>query len=178
MIANTINEVIKIYNSIPKVFELKPNVFGYDKLDPEVHYEDGFRELVKPEITDDQYLADVFFDAINDYYTYNVVNYTPEEIKERAIQNETSEYQIRQQRGMNLYLRKEAEFRLLYLDGEITKGDLNNIEFAILDVRLELGFGQIKSAKDKLLQIAPERIGNEIFNQFENDLNDLINELY
>ena len=103
---------------------------------------------------------------------------TAKEIKERAIEKETSEYQIRQQKGMNLYLRKEAEFRLLYLDGEITKGDLNNIEFAILDVRLELGFGQIKSAKDKLLQIAPERIGNEIFNQFENDLNELINELY
>jgi len=178
MIANTINEVIKIYNKIPKVFELKPNVFGYDKLSDEVHYEDGFRELVKPEITEDQYLTDLFFDDASDYYTYNVVDYTPEEIKERSIQKETSEYQVRQQRGLELYLRKEAEFRLLFLDGEITKGDLNNIEFAILDVRLELGFGQIKSALDKLLQIAPERIGNEIFNQFENDLNDLINELY
>ena len=178
MIANTINGKIKTFSKIPKVFSLKPNVFGYDKLSDEVHYADGFRELVKPEITEDQYLKSIFFDETNDYYTYNVVDYTPQEIKERAIQKETSDYEFRQQRGLELYLRKEAEFRLLYLDGEITKGDLNNIEFAILDVRLELGFGQIKSAKDKLLQIAPERIGNEIFNQFENDLNELINELY
>ena len=178
MIANEINGKIKVFNSIPKVFELKPNVFNYDKLDSEVHYADGFRELIIPEITADQYLMQIYFDDANDYFTYEVGNYDPEEIKERAIEKETSDYQVRQQRGMQLYLRKEAEFRLLYLDGEITKGDLNNIEFAILDVRLELGFGQIKSALEKLLQIGPERIGNKIYQNFENDLNNLIQELY
>ena len=33
MIANTINGTIKTFSKIPKVFSLKPNVFGYDKLD-------------------------------------------------------------------------------------------------------------------------------------------------
>ena len=50
MIANTINGSNKnIYNKIPKVFELKPNVFGYDKLSEEsLHYEDGFRQVLEP----------------------------------------------------------------------------------------------------------------------------------
>ena len=41
MIANTINGRIKTFNAIPKVFELKPNVQNYNKLEFSVHYQDG-----------------------------------------------------------------------------------------------------------------------------------------
>ena len=62
MVANTINGKIKVYNSIPKVFELKPNIMNYDKLDIEIHFKDGFRDLIKPEISQNEYLGSIYFD--------------------------------------------------------------------------------------------------------------------
>ena len=50
MIANNINGRIKTFNAIPKVFELKKNVMNYNRLDADVHYKDGFREIVAPTI--------------------------------------------------------------------------------------------------------------------------------
>lgn len=72
MVANTINGIIKTYNSIPKVFELKPNIQGYNKLDSSVHYADGFRDVVKPELAENEYKTNLYFDSDNDVYTYNI----------------------------------------------------------------------------------------------------------
>ena len=55
MIANNINGTISVFNSIPKVFELKKNTMNYNKLNPSVHYADGFRELVNPILEVNQY---------------------------------------------------------------------------------------------------------------------------
>ena len=89
MIANTINGTIKTFSKIPKVFELKPNVFNYDKLDTDVHYADGFRELVKPTLEANQYLTTLYFDTENDIYTYEVATYSDEDI---ILQENESEY--------------------------------------------------------------------------------------
>ena len=63
MIANNINGTIRTFNSIPKVFELKPNVMNYNRLDADVHYKDGFREIVAPILEENQYKTDLFFDV-------------------------------------------------------------------------------------------------------------------
>ena len=178
MIANTINGRIKTFSAIPKVFELKPNIMGYNKLDPSVHYADGFREVVIPTLEENQYKTDLFFDAENDYYTFHVETYTDEEIKQQQIDIEFNLYEQRQVEGMNLYLMQESGWRVLYLNEEITKEEFNAIEDNLKSVRLELGFGQLKSAMSLLEEIPQEKIGANFYNNFFSSLDKLINELY
>ncbi len=125
MIANNINGTIKVFNSIPKVFELLPNIQNYNKLDSSVHYEDGFRDLVKPILEENQYLTNIYFNSDSDVFTYNVETYTPEQIKENEINNEFNFYQQRQTSGLNLYLKHEAEYRIMFLNDAITKDEFN-----------------------------------------------------
>ena len=66
----------------------------------------------------------------------------------------------------------------MYLNDVITKEEFNTIEDALKPVRLELGFGQLKTAKEILKDIPASRIGVEIYNTFNSDLDKLINELY
>ena len=178
MIANSINGKIRVFNAIPKVFELKPNVFNYDKLDEQIHYNDGFRHLDIPTLEVNQYLTNIYFDADNDIFTYNVETYTPEQIKENEVNNEFNLYQQRQNEGMNLYLKHEAEWRTMFINEQITKDQFNVIEDSFKPVRLELGFGQLKSALTLLKEINPTRVTDRVYNKFYSDLETLISELY
>ena len=178
MIANNIKGTIKVFNSIPKVFELLPNIQNYNKLDSSVHYVDGFRDLVKPTLEVNQYLTNIYFDSDADVFTYNVETYTPEQIKENEINNEFNLYQQRQTSGLNLYLKHEAQYRIMFLNDAITKDHFNTIEEILKPVRLELGFGQLKSALTLLKEIPATRIGVDIYNAFYSDLETLINDLY
>ena len=178
MIANTINEVIKIYNSIPKVFELKPNVFGYDKLDASVHYDDGFRELVKPTLEANQYLTTLYFDTENDIYTYEVKTYSDEEIAEQKEQKEFNLYLQRQTNGLNLYLKYETKWRLSYLEGVIKKDEFEQLETVVSPVRMELITGQLMTAKKILLNIIEEELSKINLEDFLLEIEDSISYLY
>ena len=178
MIANEINGKIRIFNKIPKVFELKPNVFNYDKLDAEVHYADGFRELLEPTLKTEQHKTSIYFDVEKDVFTYHTETYTPEEIAEQKQDNEYNLYQQRQSEGLNLYLKHEAIYRLMYLNNEITKERFNEIENSINPVRLELGFGQLKTAGDLLKNIDPTKIETNVYINFSNELDLIIDQLY
>ena len=178
MIANTINEVIKIYNKIPKVFELKPNVFGYDKLDAEVHYADGFRELVKPTLEVNQYLINLYFDSDNDIYTYNVETYSDEEIRLKENENEYLKYQERVSKGKEKYLKLCGEFRLSRDRGEITQEFYETLEDTLEPVRTELVNGQFITAKRKLIEIGSSIVTQELYDRFYNSIQIDINELY
>ncbi len=178
MIANTINGRIKTFNAIPKVFELKPNVMVYNKLDSLVHYADGFREVVVPTLEENQYKTDLFFDAENDYYTYNIETYTDEEIKQQQIDKEFNLYQQRQSEGMNLYLVHVAEWRILYINEVITKEEFNDIENYFKYVRLELVSGQLKNALELFKALPEETQKTTLYNKFLIDLQIKIKELY
>ena len=178
MIANNINGKIKVFNSIPKVFELLPNIQNYNKLDFEIHYLAGFRDLIKPPVKTNQYLTSIYFDSDNDVFTYHIETYTPEQIKENQVNNEFNLYQQRQNEGLNLYLKHEAEYRIMFLNDVITKDHFNVIEETLKPVRLELGFGQLKSGLTLLKDIPATRIGVDIYNEFYSDLELLINDLY
>ena len=178
MIANTINEVIKIYNKIPKVFELKPNVFGYDKLEESVHYEDGFRELVKPTLEENQYLSNLYFDNDNDYFTYEVITLSEEEISEKKQNEELSRYQTRQSRGLQRYLNLCAEFRIAKESGSITPEFYETLEDTLEPVRTELVNGQFITAKRKLIEIGSSIVTQELYDRFYNSIQIDINELY
>ena len=103
---------------------------------------------------------------------------TPEQIKENEVNKEFSLYQQRQNEGMNLYLKHEAEWRTMFINEDITKDQFNVIEEAFKPVRLELGFGQLKSALTLLKEIDPTRVTDRVYNKFYSDLETLISELY
>ena len=99
MIAIKINGKIKTFNSIPKVFELKPNVMNYNRLDADVHYKDGFREIVAPTLEENQYKTVLYFDTDNDVYTYEVETYTEEEVRLNENESEYNKYLQRVEKG-------------------------------------------------------------------------------
>ena len=178
MIANNINGKIKVFNSIPKVFSLKPNVFGYDKLDASIHYADGFREVLEPTLKANEHKTSIYFDVEKDVFTYHMATYTPEEIAEQNKQNEFAQYKLRQSRGLDNYLNLCAEFRLAKESGTLTPEHYAEIEENLIPVRDELVNGQFITAKSKLEAIGFDVIGEQLYNRFIASLDEDINELY
>ncbi len=178
MIANNINGTIRVFNSVPKVFELKPNVFNYDKLDAEVHYADGFRELVEPVLKEEQHKTTIYFDSDKDVFTYNVETYTPEELLKQKEQNEFAKYQLRQSRGLQRYLNLCAEFRIAKESGSITPEFYQLLEDTLEPVRTELVNGQFITAKRKLIEIGSSIVTQELYDRFYNSIQTDIEELY
>jgi hypothetical protein len=178
MVGNTINGKIKIFNSIPKVFSLKPNVFGYDKLDASIHYSDGFRDLVKPTIEANQYLTTLYFDTENDIYTYEVETYSDEDIILQENESEYLKYQERVSKGKEKYLKLCGEFRLSRNKGSITQEFYELLEDTLEPVRTELVNGQFITAKRKLIAIGSSIISQELYDRFYNSIQTDIDELY
>ena len=178
MIANEINGKIRVFNKIPKVFELKPNVFNYDKLDAKVHYNDGFRDLLEPTLKTEQHKTSIYFDVEKDVFTYHTETYTPEEIAEQNKQNEFAQYKLRQSRGLDNYLNLCAEFRIAKESGSLTPEHYAEIEEVLIPVRDELVNGQFITAKTKLQNIGFHVIGEQLYNRFIASLDEDINELY
>lgn len=78
MIARIENGKIIVYSEFPEVLTdgvLGTTIGGYDKLSDDIHFLDGFREVVIPDYnTTLQYLSEIYFDNNNDIFTYDVIN--------------------------------------------------------------------------------------------------------
>lgn len=75
----------RIIRSIPS-FWIRPDGshdHAYNTRPDEVHYEDGWRDVVTPPISENQRLGEFFFNEENDVWTYQVIDLTPEEIAAR-----------------------------------------------------------------------------------------------
>ncbi len=178
MIANTINGRIKTFKAIPRVFELKPNVMGYNKLDSSVHYADGFREIVAPTLEGNQYKTELYYDRSNDVYTYEVKTYTEKEVRLNENENEYNKYLQRVEKGKEKYLKLCGEFRKSRDRGEITQEFYEILEDTLEPVRTELVNGQFITAKRKLIAIGSSIITQELYDRFYNSIQVDINELY
>ena len=67
MKGNIIDGVIKLFGSIPKTWD---NILNYHLADAQVHYNDGFRDVVEPTYnTETQRKGSIYFDEVNDYFT-------------------------------------------------------------------------------------------------------------
>ncbi len=178
MIANNINGTIRVFNSIPKVFKLKPNSFRYDLKDTSVHYDDGFRELITPILGVNEYKTNIYFDSLNDVFTYNVETYTTEELLEIDISTEYTSYLNRQSRGYEIYMRLCGEFKVSKNNGEINQSDYEELVDTLEPVRNELITGQFITAKRKLTDIGNSIIGVDIYDRFMLTLDNEIAILY
>ena len=178
MIANTINGRIKTFNAIPKVFELKPNIMGYNKLDSSVHYADGFREIVAPTLEENQYKTVLYFDTDNDVYTYEVETYTEEELNENEKLQEQNKYLQRIEEGKNRFSKLAADFRVDKINGVITHEFHRLLEDILKPVRDEFVNGQFISSLEILESIGSSEITIEIYDNIHASITEAIQEHY
>lgn len=75
-----INDLRFEYKEIPKKWVLQPLIVNYDQATTR-HYEDGWREVIRPAIQTNQKLGEIFYDQENDVVTYAVLDKTPEELE-------------------------------------------------------------------------------------------------
>ena len=78
MYAKEENGIIKKYIDLPNSFGEVAG--GYSTLSAERHNADGFYIYEVPSITEHQKLTDIYFDAENEIFTHNVIDFTAEEI--------------------------------------------------------------------------------------------------
>lgn len=81
---SNINEIpLKEYGEIPSLWN---DTIGYNYA-TDTHYEDGWRDLIVPEIDHAlQYLGELDFDEENDVVSYEVIEKTVEEIEQEILQ--------------------------------------------------------------------------------------------
>ena len=89
MISNLNQSPLQIYPDILTYTKRhgspRPRTVGYHLLEESVHHVDGFRDVVEPAInTETQYRGGLVHDEQSDVVTYEVNDYTPEEIAERT----------------------------------------------------------------------------------------------
>ncbi len=82
MKSNLSESPFKPYSKIPKSWPARPKMINYDKADPSIHYEDGWREVTYPEYDAATHkLGLLIFDEESDQFTYEVVAKTSEELE-------------------------------------------------------------------------------------------------
>ena len=87
MKAINVNGVIKTLGSIPKLWNKGGgDILGYHLLNASVHYTDGFRDVVQPTFdpTTHKIEGAIYFDKVDDIFTYPVVEMTAQEQLEYA----------------------------------------------------------------------------------------------
>jgi hypothetical protein len=103
---------------------------------------------------------------------------TLEDVAENTIQqslhNETQKYIQRTTDGVNAYAKISAEFRLAKLSGTIDDATHTYLENLLIPVRNEVLAGQWISAKQKLINIGVEQIGEVLYNRLFEQLTEYI----
>lgn len=94
MIAINIDGKIKVYSTLPKTWG---RILNYPKADPQIHYEDGFRNVVTPQVTEGKKLGKIEYDEVNDVFTYPLIDKTAEDLEQEAkAEKEAKRYEIKQ----------------------------------------------------------------------------------
>lgn len=144
------NGIIVKYSKLPSKFNSKHGFVlgGYEKLDPSIHKNDGFYDLITPEYDNDlQYLGNIYFNEEYEYFTYYIINkdLSLELEKQKKIQElkklsnekfqETDWYYIRKMRNgieipENIKIVSEQLYNLIN-DIEEEINNINNIKDVI-----------------------------------------------
>ena len=73
---------LRTWREIPRSWEKRPRIANYDKA-TDLHYQDGWRNVIEPIISEKQRRGEIFFDQENDVVTWKVIDLTEEEILSR-----------------------------------------------------------------------------------------------
>ena len=109
MVAIDLNGTIKTFYTVPKTWD---NVIGLNYLSENELQQYGFYNVVEPEITKSQELGNLYFDDVNDVFTYEINNKTFSEtiaeLKESKISELKNTYN-RVLQATDWYIIREAE---------------------------------------------------------------------
>ena len=111
-IGRDVNGQIQLYNSYPKTFTDGNGltILNYPKATTLKHYEDGFRDYVRPTINNAvERLGNVIFDVANDIFTNEVIGLTDEQIQASLIAQSESLKQQLIQEVINAQIEAEAQ---------------------------------------------------------------------
>ncbi|MEM4935246.1 MAG: hypothetical protein ABIL39_11640 [candidate division WOR-3 bacterium] len=107
MIGIILNNEIKLFGSIPKTWN---NILNYHLADAQVHYDDGFRDVVQPTYnTETQRKGGIYFDEVNDYFTYEVIDKTIEEIQAEILANSEAQKEVLIQEKLKVQVENEVQ---------------------------------------------------------------------
>jgi hypothetical protein len=100
------------------------------------------------------------------------------EIIENSINREFELYETRKNQGIIKYLKIAAEFRVKKLNGEISEELHKVLDKVLKPVRDEFVNGQFITSLNLLEEIGPSVIGEQIYNNLHNSINEAIIEFY
>jgi hypothetical protein len=123
MKAIQINNNIKVYSQLPKTWK---NHLNFRQADEVLQKQEGFYDVVKTEYnTETQRLGEIYWDEINEVFTYPVIDFTQSELDARKEQElEMLDNQFDQQAAKRL-LRKIAE-PILADENNLTEQDIED----------------------------------------------------
>jgi len=107
---------IEAYWKAGNIYNLRPRTMHYPSLPASEHKKDGWRDVVSPDLKENQRRGALLYDAQNDRVTYQVIDLTEEEIQSRVIsQAQNSREEIIQ---VKIKAQVEAEFQSISDDSE------------------------------------------------------------
>ena len=169
--ANNIEGVITIFNRLPRIWNGATGYRGSATADQ--IYADGFRELIIPTITIYQKLGDIIYvpmvyeaipetDPVEysdvileiDYYTYQIVDFTQQEIDdydEQVLVNAVIQEEDRREAdGRDAYRWIRHKIRRAKDDGVITTPEFTTVRKNLLPIVIKLNYGGFDVVLDEL----------------------------
>ena len=131
---------------------------AYRYEDPSIHYIDGFRDVVDVVFNPDtQYKGGLIYDAVNNVYTYEIIDYTVEVVAERLIVKEDnkdkSAIDTLINRGQRLTEKLKTRLVRRRKKGLITKLRCKKVREILHPIILKLNTGDIDIANDEAILI-------------------------
>jgi len=152
MVAIEKNGEIKIFSTIPNKWN---GTNGYNYEDASIHYVDGFRSVIEPTYnTTTQRKGAMIYDEINNVYTYEVINFTAEQLTANEEVVDRNDQEILERKGLNLYQKTKNRLIRRNKKGLITKLRAKKVRELLHPVFLLLKTGDIDIANDKAVLIA------------------------
>ena len=196
--ANNIEGVITRFNQLPKIWNGATGYRGSATADQ--IYADGFRELITPTITIYQKLGDIVYvpivyeaipetDPVEysevileiDYYTYQIVDFTQQEIDdydEQILANAVIQEEDRRENdGINAYKWIREKIRRSKDDGTISTQEFKVLRKNLLPIVIKLNYGGFDVVLDELdaaIPNIPAGILLTIANTIRTKVNDYI----
>lgn len=107
MVGIIIDGVIKTFPSLPKTWK---NYLNFPEMDSQVHYDEGFRNVIIPDFNPDtEYLGEIFLDEEEDVFTYTVESRSIEEIQADILRNARNGKDILINQIMRAQIEAEAQ---------------------------------------------------------------------
>lgn len=178
-----LNGQIRVFNTLPKVWN---NTINFRASTESDLYALGFRDIVKPSITEYQRYGALLPEHLaNEVYIYPVIDFTQAEIDsydQRQLDNDSSANKLINYRSDGEIWNKRIWDRIMreYDSGNLTENQFNTISNSLFDAILPLNFGQWKIAKSRVdaLPIPSNAKLLAILNKTKQIIDDYITENY